>query len=97
MLRKYGLNRVQSKDQLIKIVFDMHNEVNKRTRKPLFDYTHIIETYSKLSTKDTLDDYYIKMSNSRYGERMMLYSFKRNRFIHEYARYCKNNIENFEQ
>ena len=97
MLKKYRINNIQTKEQLIKMLFNMHNEVNKRTKKPPYDYDKIVPTYSKYKTQTVLNEYYFKMSNARYGEKMMLYSFKRNRFVDIYKRYCVSHIKCFDE
>tara|TARA_Y100000992_G_C21230675_1_gene475323 strand:- start:628 stop:1086 length:459 start_codon:yes stop_codon:yes gene_type:complete len=96
MMKKMNLKSVNTKEKLIKILFLMHNEVNKRLKKPQYSYENVIPHYEKMNTKDVLLDYYNKNINANYSERMMLYSFHRKIFLNKLRQYLKQHIQYFD-
>ena len=96
MIRKYRLDNVKTKSDLIKFVYLMHNTVNKRLKKPKYSFENI-EHYNKYNIKDVLTDYFNKNVNGRYGEKMMLYSYHRKIFLKQFYDYFRQNIYKFNQ
>lgn len=96
MIRRMKLKNVQTKDQLIRFIFLMHNEVNKRLKKKLFIYEDVKAHYESMNTKNILLDYYNKNLNMNYGEKMMLYSFHRKNFLKIFRQYLQQHIQYFD-
>ena len=55
--------RLQSRDDLIRWLIDIHNAVNKSTNKPTMSYEDVYEKYDKLYNKkeDLINDNKIKI------------------------------------
>ena len=96
LLRKYNVKNIKTKAGLMKIVYEIHNEVNKRLKKQPYVYDNLISQYSSINTRDTLIDYYEKNKTMKFGEKMMLYSFKRKLFLRLFKDYIRNNIQYFD-
>lgn len=96
IIRKYKLMNIKTKNDLIKFVHFMHNLVNKRLKKPNYPFENI-QHYNKYNTKEVLNEYFIKNTNAKYGEKMMLYSYHRKNFLKDFRDYFRNNISKFNQ
>ena len=96
LLRKYNVKNIKTKAGLMKIVYEIHNEVNKRLKKQPYVYDNLISQYSSINTRETLIDYYEKNKTMKFGEKMMLYSFKRKLFLRLFKEYIRNNIQYFD-
>ena len=57
-LKKKRIQSVKTKEQLIKILFDLHNNANNRLKKKTFEYEEMFAKYTQMNTKDVLNDYY---------------------------------------
>ena len=51
MLRKYKVDHIDTKDKLIKILYIIHSEVNKRIKNPIYDYNKLHGHYTSLNFK----------------------------------------------
>ena len=94
-INKYKIKNVKNKDELIKYVFLMHNNVNKRLKKKIYNFDEI-EIYNNYDIKTVLGDYYRMNVNLRTTERMMLHNYHRRAFISEFYNYFNRNITNFD-
>ena len=94
-MRRHKMNNLKSKDDLIKYVFLMHNNVNKRLKKKIYNFNEI-EIYNDYDIKTVLGDYYKINLKLRTGERMMLHNYHRRMFISEFYNYFNKNITNFD-
>ena len=94
MIKKYRLPFIKNKQELIRILFLMHNEVNKRLKKIEFKFENLI-MYNSLQLKDVLTEYYNTNLNMHLGEKMMLYSFHRKKFLTIFKEYANKHIQYF--
>ena len=96
IIKKYKLKDVKTKNDIIKFVYFMHNQVNKRLNKQIFLFENIQE-YNNYNIKQLLNDYYNMCINSKYNEKMMLHSYHRKAFLKIFSDYFKKNISKFNQ
>ena len=96
-INKHRFRNIKSKDELIQFIFIMHNDVNKRTKKHNFTKENLIPLYSNMKTKEVLNDYYLKNKNMNFGERMMMYSFRRKEFLIKFKKYIRSHIHCFDE
>ena len=55
-INKYSLDdALESKDKLIKWLIDIHNEVNKKNNKKIYNYKEVIEIYDNLYNNKKLN------------------------------------------
>lgn len=95
-LKRHKINYIKSKEQLIKLIFMLHNDANKRLKKPLFDEEQLYQTYEKFNYEYTMKMYFKVVQQANYNEKMMLYSIGRKQFIKKYIHYIKNNLDKFD-
>lgn len=94
-IRRYKMKNIKNKDELIKYIFLMHNNVNKRLKKKSYNFDDI-EIYNSYDIKNVLTDYYKMNINLRTSERMMLHNYHRKMFISEFYNYFNRNIAKFD-
>ena len=94
-LKKLNISRVNTKEQLTKCIFLLHNEVNKRLKKPEFKEEEL-NKYKLYDFQKAARNYIKVMNSSNYSERMLLHSFNKKRFLNEFIDYIKNNIHKYD-
>lgn len=89
--KKYNINRCNSKELLKNYLFEMHNDVNRRTKKEIFDKKDLDIKYSKINIVNVLNHFFNTYnSHSNVGApRMMMYSSMKNVFLKD----LKNDIK----
>lgn len=95
-LKKHKFQFIKSKSQLIKLIFNLHNDVNKRLKKPIFEESQLLETYEKYNYVLIMQNYFRVISKANYNEKMMLYTMNRRQFIKKSLEYIKNNTDKFD-
>ena len=94
-LRKLNFMKIRTKEELINVIFKLHNEVNRRLKKKIFERSSLEETYKKYNLQSLLIGYFKINQEIRYAEKMMLYSSRRTIFFKRFLNYCKNNMDKF--
>jgi hypothetical protein len=94
-LKKHRLSQIKTKEQLIRFIYEMHNDVNKRLKKEPFMFESLLSSYENMNFRDVMNQYYISLSNINFGEKMMLYSFHRKLFLKNFRNYIISNIDCF--
>tara|TARA_Y100000768_G_scaffold374349_1_gene343969 strand:+ start:6427 stop:6879 length:453 start_codon:yes stop_codon:yes gene_type:complete len=95
LFKKYNIKNINDKKILIKALFVIHEDVNKRLRKPLNEYT-ILDKYNNYNLKEVVTKYVNALNVSNYSEKMLLYSFGKKKFLISFIKYIKNNINNYD-
>lgn len=96
LLRKHKIRSIKTKNELIHTMYLIHNEVNKRLKKNLFNKEDLINKYKNMNFKNVLNDYYVMIQKSKYNEKMLLYSFHKSNFLKNFKKFIIKNINNFE-
>ena len=96
LIKKHKLRDVKSKIDIIKFIYLMHNQVNKRLKKQIYSFEKI-EEYEHFNMKSLLNDYYNMNLKAKYNEKMMLHSYHRKTFMKKFCDYFRNNISKFNQ
>ena len=94
-LKKHNFKHIKTKDHLIQIIFNLHNDVNKRTKKPLFNIDKLNETYNKYNFQKLIIAYINLNKKINYSEKMMLYTLRRGEFFNQLIDYFKSNIHKY--
>ena len=94
-LKKYNINHIRSKSNFIKIIFLLHNNVNKRLKLPMFDYDNIEKTYKHYNFKIECIRFYHIFQQSVHSERMMMYNYHKKEFIKKFKHYMHLNLDEF--
>tara|TARA_B110000114_G_C14821352_1_gene288849 strand:+ start:155 stop:607 length:453 start_codon:yes stop_codon:yes gene_type:complete len=95
LFKKYNVKNIQSKKDLVKAIFVIHEDVNKRLRRSNNEYT-ILEKYNNYNLKEVVTKYVNILNVSNYSEKMLLYSFGKKKFLNSFIKYIKKNIDNFD-
>lgn len=94
-LNKIRFSQIKQKEILIKAIWTMHNEVNKKNKTPFFEYDKLNEVYMHKNFEQVAIHYFKSLSKMNYGEKMMLYSFQRQRFVKKFVPIIRDNIKWF--
>ena len=96
LLKRYRVKqRVKTKQDLIRILCVIHNEVNKRLKKQVVDVEECIRLHKDKSFKETQGLYYKTHINMQFGEKMMLYSFHRKLFLKQFKQFILHRKDCF--
>jgi exonuclease VII large subunit len=97
LLKKYKIKNVKKKEDLVKFIFNLHNEVNRKLKKPKFTYEELEKKYKSLNFKNEMNNYYNINKKSTKSSRMMLYNFHKDLFMKNFKVFIINNINCFEE
>ena len=97
ILKTVNRNNIVIKEKLIKLMFEFHNIVNKRTQKELFTMKEHDELYSRANTRKIIENFIIIMKHNNYTEKGMLHSYKRQQCLKTFIKYINENISNYKQ
>ena len=92
-LKKHNFKHINTKENMIKILWSMHNDVNVRIKKQKIEYDDMLKIYENEKIEPCAITFFQSFSRMNYGERMMLYSFQRKKFIEKYLPLVKDNIK----
>lgn len=96
LLNRYTIKaRVKTKQDLIRILCVIHNEVNKRLKKTVLRLEDCVRLHKDKSFKETQQIYYKTLMNMKFGEKMMLYNFHRKLFLKEFKQFIVNHKDCF--
>ncbi len=95
-LNKYKIKFIKTKEDLIKILFLMHNDVNKVLNKEIIKEEKLYEIYKPYNFEFFALNYFKLNRSIHLGEKMMLYSLRRKQFLKKFYEYMKNNINKFD-
>ena len=89
MIQKSNFNKMQDVLSLRVFVFQMHNKVNERLKKPEMEYSEHLEKFKNVNLIDVINTF-IKAYNNNSGTTMMLYSFHKRQVTNQVKLYFKN-------
>ena len=94
-LKKHKFALIKTKQDLIQIIFNLHNDVNKRTNKPEFEFSKLHEIYDKYHFQKLIIAYVNFTNRMNFGEKMMIYSMRRKESTKLLLEYFKEKIEKY--
>lgn len=92
-LSKINEDIINSKQALINNIYIFHNYVNKKTKKPLFNYNKILN-YNHVDLAATIRRF-IRAYNTQGNMNLINESFQRQLTIKEFKRWMRANISAF--
>lgn len=95
-IRKFRIQHSVNKDDLIKFIHKMHNDVNKRTRKKEFDYDEHLKKYNQMNFVNVLNEFFNMNLNQQPSPAMIMQKFARKRFIMTLVDYFKKNLNKYD-
>lgn len=90
IISRYKIKLIRSKKDLIDFVFTIHNEVNKKLNKKIYDKDILIE-YSKINFTEVLNVFFRTYNNRTYNRNLLLHSFRKNIMLDNIRKYFINN------
>ena len=92
-LMKVNISKINSKSEFKHMLFIFHNTVNKRKRKPIFNY-NIVEKYKFMTIPNTYNNF-INVYNTKGNLNLIMESFRRSIVIKELHLWLKQNYMHF--
>jgi hypothetical protein len=89
-IQKSNFSKINDILSLRVFVFQLHNNVNERLKKPKMEYSEHLERYKNVKLVDVINTF-IKAYNNNSGTTMMLYSFHKKQVIIQLRTYFKNH------
>ena len=87
------VKRPTDKQGLIDILYNFHNHVNRKKRKPPHDY-NTLYSYNKVNLIAAYNDF-IRVYNTRGNMNLLMESFQRNMIVAEFRKFLVLNISKF--
>lgn len=94
-MRGINFNAIQSKEQLKKMLFQFHNEVNKRKGYPLFPESELEPTYSKAQIIPILENFMVHFEDKHYAFKMLTEDFHRGIASKQLKNWFRANLQHF--
>ena len=92
-LNNLNMNKITKKEDLIKVMFEFHNMVNKRLNKPQFTIEEMNEKYKRANTLNIANHFFSIMNKKINNEKAMIYTLNRKIAVNSIYNYVhKNNI-----
>jgi hypothetical protein len=88
IIQKSNFSKMQDILSLRVFVFQLHNKVNEKLKKPQMEYSEHLEKYKNSNLVDVVNTF-IKVYNNNGGTTMMLYSFHKKQVIDYLKKYFK--------
>ena len=92
MIKKINYLNIKSKNDFIKIIYNMHEEVNKRLKKSGISYEEHIDYYKQMNIKEVFIDFLQRNLNDRTSTRLMMMSMHKKIFMNKLNIYLGKNI-----
>lgn len=86
---------VSTKADLIRFMWQFHNLVNRKLKKPEMTFDEHNEKYAQANTNNVVSFYIYVMSKNANNARAMLDSFKRQDNTKEFKKYFSENIHRY--
>lgn len=90
------LNAIVTKEDLINFLYQFHNIVNIKLRKPTITLEECNQKYSFANTNNILKHFYQVMNNIKNQNRAMINGYHRNICLKRFGMYLDKNISIFE-
>jgi hypothetical protein len=95
-MKKVNFNSIQTRKQLIDLLFTFHNEVNKKKGFPLFEYEELDEKYSKAVTKNIIFNFIIHYQDKHKSIHMIANDLYRSRQVVLLKEWFNKNFKYFD-
>jgi len=94
-----GINfgAIQTKEQLKRMLFQFHNEVNSKKGKPIFSYDDFDEKYSNAVTRRIIENFMHHFQDKHFSIRMIANDFHRTRLVTLLKEWFLQNINMFNE
>jgi hypothetical protein len=94
-LNQINFNALQTKKQLIDLIYTFHNEVNQRKQFEIFPYENL-DKYSKAITVNVINNFLYVIQNKSSNNKMIANELYRKRIIISIKEWLYKNINHFD-
>jgi hypothetical protein len=95
-LNKTNFNNIRTKDDLIKMLFIFHNEVNKRKSMEAFNYEDVEGKYSSAITMRILQNFFLNYDVKSKNMRLLANDFHKKKLIANLKVWLTSNLQYFD-
>jgi len=95
-LNKINFNAIRSKDDLKQMLFDFHNDVNKRKFLKLFTKEELDEKYPTANTINIINNFIYHFKDRNHTPKLIASDLQRSRIVIKLNDWFKNNIQYFD-
>jgi|TARA_B110000285_G_scaffold41803_1_gene46044 hypothetical protein len=96
ILKTVNVSNIKTRSDLIKLMLDFHNIINKRLGKTEYTIEQHNEQYSRAITGKIVSQFIIIMKHNNYTEKGMLHSFKKKQCTQSFIKYINENKHNYQ-
>lgn len=89
IIQKSNFSKIKDILSLKVFVFQLHNKVNEKLKKPQMEYSEHLEKYKNVKLVNVINTF-VKAYNDNAGTTMMLYSFHKKQVTNQLKMYFKN-------
>lgn len=94
ILRRVDFDKVTNKQDLVNLVFNLHNNVNKRTKKKMAD-KQVLDKYRKMNFKEVLLRFFELYFEGSKSSKMMMYTLHKGMASNEIFKRIKMNLNKY--
>ena len=94
-MRSANTNAINTREDLIRFIWEFHNIVNASLNKPSFSKEECDNLYKRANTQRMIINFREIMKINHRIEKAMMGSFRRHRAVDELLTFIKNNYEKF--
>lgn len=95
-LDRINFNAIQNKNDLKNMLFQFHNEVNKRKGYPLFSISDLDEKYSKAITVNIIQNFIFHFQDKQRSPKLIANDLQRVHIAKRLKEWFQNNLQHFE-
>lgn len=95
-MKRVKITHVNTKQQLKYLLYNLHNEVNKRLKKYIPE-KDVLNEYKENKLLDVISIFIQTFSRPMVNNRLMMDSLNRNFFMKELLTYFRENIDKFDE
>lgn len=96
VMKKCNIQNINTKEKLKDIIWQLHNIVNIRLKKPILTKEERDELYNKINTKNIIYNFKLVMNKNHRIEKAMMGSFKRQQYLKYFNKFINENIDKFD-
>lgn len=94
-LGKINPRNIRTREDLIQILWQFHNNVNVRIKKKEITLEEAKQLYNRANTKNVILYFLQAMKKQMPSEKMMIYSLDKNRCITNFSMYINKNFSKY--
>jgi len=94
-MNNLNFNTIKKKEDLIKMLFDFHNNVNKRKNYPIVNIDDVIQKYSLANTENIIKNFLFYFEKKTGNFRVMSNDLHKKRLVSHFRTWMNNNIQCF--